>query len=74
MSLHAKQYREPEAVETEYDQQRHAIDSLRVSLREMVEKGEGCAACGTEGAAGCGCRYERAREVLRATERMGCVT
>lgn len=39
-------------------------DALLTSLTEMVEKGEGCAACGTDGVPGCGCRYERARNAL----------
>lgn len=40
-------------------------DALKAALREMVERGEGCPACGDGTRGGCGCRYERAREALK---------
>jgi hypothetical protein len=41
-----------------------AAPELFAALTEMVEKGEGCAACGDGTKGGCGCRYERARAAL----------
>jgi len=67
MSLHQKQYPEPEAIELDVSRLRRYVEVLRTSLTEMVDKGEGCAACGTQGAPNCGCRYERARSALNAT-------
>lgn len=43
-------------------------DALKAALREMVECGEGCPACGDGRQGGCGCRYERAREALGEVE------
>lgn len=43
-------------------------DALKAALREMVECGEGCPACGDGTQGGCGCRYERAREALKGGE------
>lgn len=40
------------------------VERLTAALREMVEKGEGCAACGDGLTGDCGCRYERARAAL----------
>lgn len=44
-----------------------AAPDLLASLKEMLDKGEGCAACGF-GAPGCGCRYERARAAIAKAE------
>jgi hypothetical protein len=70
MSLQQKQYREPDVLELETDRFQRYISQLRESLQEMVDKGEGCAACGNEGRTGCGCRYERARLVLSDPENL----
>lgn len=44
-----------------------AAPDLLAALKEMLDKGEGCAACGS-GAPGCGCRYERARAAISKAE------
>lgn len=44
-----------------------AAPDLLAALKEMLDKGEGCAACGF-GAPGCGCRYERARAAIAKAE------
>lgn len=70
MSLHQKQYREPPTLELDVTRLRRYVEHLRTALTEMVDKGEGCAACGTRGLANCGCIYERARVALETTSNL----
>jgi hypothetical protein len=66
MSLHQKQYEEPEAIEVDPRTLHAHIQVLRESLLEMVEKGEGCVTGSTSCAPDC-CRYGHAQKVLRDT-------
>ena len=67
MSLHQKQYREPEPLELDVTRLRRYVRVLRESLTVLVEKGEGCITGKDNCEPGC-CKYGHARKVLRDTE------
>ena len=69
MSLHQKQYPEPEAIEVDPRTLHAHIQVLRASLTEMVEKGEGCVT-GKEACDPDCCRYGHAQQVLRDTAKL----
>jgi len=69
MSLQQKQYPEPPPIELDVARLRRYVLSLRESLTEMVEKGEGCITERDDCDPDC-CRYGRARQVLKDTEKL----
>jgi hypothetical protein len=69
MSLHKKQYSEPESLELDVARLRRYVTSLREALTEMVDKGEGCITMKDSCEPDC-CRYGRSRKVLRDTENL----
>lgn len=57
-------------LQSERDANAHLIAAapdLLAALKELLDQGEGCAACGF-GTPGCGCRYERARAAIAKAE------